>query len=39
LGITAETYGLTASYYGLTVAAAIIGVLSIYLSIKKRSRN
>ncbi|PTM04878.1 MAG: MFS transporter, partial [Bacteroidetes bacterium] len=39
LGITAENYGLTTSYYGLTVAAAIIGVLSIYLSIKKRSRN
>ena len=39
LGITAETYGLTASYYGLTVAAIIIGLLSIYLSIKKRRSN
>jgi sugar phosphate permease len=39
LGITAETYGLITSYYGLTVAALIIGLLSIYLSIKKKSRN
>ena len=36
LGITAETYGLTTSYYGLTAAAAVIGLLSIYLSIKNR---
>ena len=39
LGITAETYGLTTSYYGLTSAAIIIGLLSIYLSIKKRRSN
>ena len=39
LGITAETYGLTTSYYGLTIAAILIGLLSIYLSIKKKSRN
>ena len=39
LGITAETYGLTTSYYGLTSAALIIGLLSIYLSIKKRRSN
>ena len=39
LGITAETYGLTASYYGLTVAAIIIGLLSIHLSVKKRRSN
>jgi fucose permease len=39
LGITAETYGLTTSYYGLTSAALIIGLLAIYLSIKKRRSN
>ena len=39
LGITAETYGLTTSYYGLTSAALIIGLLAIYLSIKKRRGN
>ena len=39
LGITAETYDLTTSYYGLTSAALIIGLLSIYLSIKKRRSN
>ena len=39
LGITAETYDLTTSYYGLTSAAIIIGLLSIYLSIKKKRSN
>ena len=39
LGITSETYGLTTSYYGLTSAAIIIGLLSIYLSIKKKRSN
>ena len=39
LGITAETYGLTTSYYGLTLAALIIGLLAISLSIKKRRSN
>ena len=37
LGITAENYGLTVSFYGLIAAASIIGLLSIYLSIKKKS--
>ena len=39
VGITAETYDLTTSYYGLTSAAIIIGLLSIYLSIKKKRSN